>query len=220
MARLRGRGLGAGVALGTAAVVRVQGGIPMLPEAPERIARRLAARRPMETPEVILVAEEYRTALALLRSLPWGKVVGIVAGEAEAEAPVPGVPAVVQVPYLLDSIEDDVLMLVDATNGVVLADPSGMAIAQYQAEHSSIAPRRRLYLDDAHLPARTLDGRDIQVLARVETAEDVAQALDAGADALYVPAGAALLPDSDETGQRRSLRQLLSLTTGKPLLLA
>ncbi|HZT44328.1 MAG TPA: hypothetical protein VFA07_19335 [Chthonomonadaceae bacterium] len=220
MARLRGRGLGAGVALGTAAIVRIKGGIPMLPEVPPRIAERIAARRPMETPEVILVADDYRTALALFGSLPWGKVVGIVAGSADPDAPVPGVPAVVNVSYLLDAIEDDVLMLVDATQGVVLADPSGMAIAQYQAEHSSIAPRRRLYLDDAHLPARTIDGRDIQVLARVEMAEDIVQALDAGADALCVSLGTPLLPDTEETAQRRSLLSLLSLTTGKPVLLA
>ena len=219
MPRLRGRGLGAGVALGTAAVVRVKGGIPMLPEVPPRIAERLAARRPMETPEVILVADDYRIALALFRSLPWGKVVGIVAGDADPNAPVPGVPAVVNVPYVMDAIEDDVLMLVDAMQGVVLADPSGMAIAQYQAEHSSIAPRRRLYLDEAHLPARTIDGRDIQVLARVETEEDITQALDAGADALNVALGDPLLPDTEEAGQRRSLQKLLSLTTGKPLLL-
>lgn len=220
MARLRGRGLGAGVALGTAAIVRTKGGIPMLPEVPPRIAERLAARRPMETPEVILVADDYRTALALSGSLPWGRVVGIVAGSADPDVPVPGVPAVVNVPYVLDAIEDDVLMLVDATQGVVLADPSGMAIAQYQAEHSSIAPRRRLYLDDAHLPARTIDGRDIQVLAHVESAEDITQALDAGADALYVPVSTSLLPDAEEAALRRSLLRLLSLTTGKPLLLA
>src|SRR5690349_9264001 len=119
MARLRGTGLGAGMALGTAAVVRVRGGIPMTPEPPAALAAQIAQRRLTETPEVILVADDYRTGLALAGALSWAKVVGLAAGSAEPDAPVPPFPAVVNVAGLMDAMQDDMLMLVDAGRGIV-----------------------------------------------------------------------------------------------------
>src|SRR5262249_27033726 len=117
MAKLRGRGVGAGMAMGTAAGVGVAGGVPLLPEAPERIASLIAARRLTETPEVILVADDYRTALALAPSLSWAKVVGIASASAGAEAPVSSLPAVVDLSGLMSAAQDDVLLLVDASRG-------------------------------------------------------------------------------------------------------
>ncbi|HZO90129.1 MAG TPA: hypothetical protein VFB38_17505 [Chthonomonadaceae bacterium] len=221
MARLRGRGLGAGIALATAAVVRAHGGIPMAPEAPPRLAARTGFRRTSETPEVVLVAEDYRTALALTGRLSWAKVIGIAAETAEPDAPASDIPAVVNVPGLMEMVEDDMLMLVDATHGVVLVNPDGLAIAQYQAEYTNLAPRRRLYLESEHLPAQTLDGRAVQVLARVETADAVETALLEGADALYVPFDVPLLPASaSDAAQRRNLFALVERAAGKPLLLS
>ena len=220
MARLRGAGLGTGTVLGTAAVIRVRGGIPLMPEPPADIAERLALHRLTEKPEVILVADDYRTALVIAGALPWGTVTGIVAAYADADSPVPAVPAVVNVKDLMAQVDNGMLVLVDATRGVILADPDGMAVAHYQAEHDRIAPRRRLFLESVHLPARTLDGRTIQVAARVETPADITTALEEGADALYVPFQASLLPDSDDDRQRRNLFRLADLGAGKPLILS
>jgi hypothetical protein len=221
MARLRGTGLGAGMALGTAAVVRVLGGIPMLPEAPAPIAQLIATKRLVEIPEVILVVEEYRTGLTLAGALTWAKVVGIAAESADPGVPVPRFPAVVNVSNLMAVVEDEMLMLVDAERGVVLADPDPIAIAQYQAEHDHIAPRHRLYLEDVHLAAQTLDGRTVQVVARVTTEAEIAAAITGGADALYVPFDAPLLPaGGEERAQRRRLLAVTELAAGKPLLLA
>ena len=161
MARLRGTGLGAGMALGTTAVVRSRGGVALMPEVPARIADLIAARRLEETPEVILVADEYRTVRTVAESLPWAKVVGAVVAYAESDAPSPPFPVVANVPNLLETVADDVLTLVDATRGTVLIDPDPVALAQYQAEDANIAPKQRLFLEDVHLPAQTLDGRDI-----------------------------------------------------------
>jgi phosphotransferase system enzyme I (PtsI) len=209
------------MAMGTAAVVRVRSGIPMLPDVPARIAQLVATHRLTERPEVILVAEDYRTGLMLAGALTWAKVVGIATEIAEPGAPVTSVPAVVGVQDLLSVIEDEMLLLVDAERGVVLADPDPMAIAQYQAEHDHIAPRHRIYLEGVHLAAQTLDGRTLQVVARVTSEEELTEALDDGADALYVPFNAPLLPVKTEPGgQRRHLLDLTQSSAGKPLLLA
>ncbi len=221
MARLRGTGVGAGMALGAAAVVRVRGGIPMLPEVPVRIAELVAMRRLTEVPEVILAVEDYRTGLTLAGALSWARVVGIAAESAEPDARIPPFPAVVGVPNLMSVVEDEMLLLVDAERGVVLADPDPIAIAQYQAEHDHIAPRHRFYLESAHLAAQTLDGRTLQVVARVTSEEEVAEAIEDGADALYVPFNVPLLPATEDAqAQRYHLRTLTEQAAGKPLLLA
>lgn len=214
MAKLRGRGIGAGMALGTAAIVRLVSGIPMRPDPPERLAALIASRRLTETPEIILVAEDYRTALAIAPTIAWAKVVGIAAVSAEANAPVAPYPVVVELPDLMSAAQDDMLILVDATRGIALADPDPVYLGQYTAEHDRIAPKQRLYLDDSHQPAQTLDGRTIQVIAFTD--DNVEAVVESGPDALLVSLPLEFDPDI----QRRNLFQLVDRAAGKPLFLA
>jgi hypothetical protein len=213
MARLRGTGLGAGMAMGAAVVVRTRAGAAVLPEVPARVAALIATHRLTETPDVIVVAEEYRTALAMAGSLPWATVAGLAAERADPDAATPRVPAVVGVEGLMSAAADDVLILVDATRGVVLLDPDPVYLAQYTAEHDRVAPRNRLYLDEAHLPAGTLDGRAITVVAITDS--DVQSALTAGADALYH----ALPLTFDPAELRRNLSEVTRIAAGKPLII-
>ena len=220
MASLQGTGLGTGIALGTAAVVRLRNGFPLPPAIPPRIMEQLAKRRGEETPDIILVANDYATAVAIADSVRWGNVVGIAAVEG-ADAPLNETPAVVGVAGLLEAIEEDMLMVVDASRGVVVANPDGVAFAQYQTMRNNMAPKKRLYLDEGHLAAYTLDGRAVQVFAQVTTLDAIETAQANGADALYVPYGSPLLPaDADEDEQREALLQLILQAGGKPLLLA
>src|SRR5579875_1824967 len=215
MGYLRGVGIGTGVALGTSAVVRMRNGFPQVPTIPQRIMELLAKKRLNETPDVVLVADDLDMALTVARSLRWGRVVGIVASSPITEARATVVPGVV------DAIPDDMLVLVDAEQGVVIADPDGAVIAQYQAERENLAPRIRLYLDESHLPAETLDGHMVLVIAVAGSDEELADALEAGADMLYIPLDAELLPLNTEPQEQRSA--LLNLTlrcAGKALLIA
>ena len=174
MARLRGTGLGAGMAMGTAAVVRRTAGVYVMPEPPPRIASLEAKRRLTETPEIVVAAEEYSTAFAIAASLAWATVVGIVTERDAQDAAIPAFPAVVGVTGLMAAVSDDTLVLVDATRGVVLIDPDPIYLAQYTAEHDRIVPKNRIYLDEEHIPAQTLfpasEARivrsDIKTLAR------------------------------------------------------
>ncbi|CCW34568.1 hypothetical protein CWRG_00404 [Chthonomonas calidirosea] len=221
MGYLRGVGIGTGVALGTSAVVRMRNGFPQVPTIPQRIMELLAKKRLNETPDVVLVADDLDMALTVARSLRWGRVVGIVASSPITEARATVVPAVVDIPGVVDAIPDDMLVLVDAEQGVVIADPDGAVIAQYQAEREHLAPRIRLYLDESHLPAETLDGHMVLVIAVAGSEEELTDALEAGADMLYVPLDAELLPLNTEPQEQRSA--LLDLTlrcAGKALLIA
>src|SRR4051794_612975 len=101
MARLRGTGLGAGMAMGTAAVVSMRGGMPIAPGIPQRLVAQIAQHRLTETPEVIVVAEDYRTALAMTAAISWAKVVGIASERADPDAAVPPFPAVTGITGLM-----------------------------------------------------------------------------------------------------------------------
>jgi len=210
------------MALGTAVVVQMRDGLPTLPDPPERILRAATGvRRTSERPEVILVAEDYRTALALSGAVPWAKVAGIAASGGGVGASVPPFPVVVHAKGLMDIVQNDLLLLVDADSGVVFVDPNPVALAQYSAQHAHIAPKHRLYLDEEHQPALTIDGLQIQVVARMQEWKDIETALQQGVDALHLPLGSTLLPANlDEADLSRDLNRLIDLSAGKPLFIS
>lgn len=230
--RMRGEGIGAGTAIGAAAVVRLMSGVPLPPDIPPRILQERAGGRNSELPDVIVVAEEFRNALAISGAISWANVVGIAAERSET-SPLPcPFPAVIGLSNLLESVEDDMLLLLDAAAGVLLADPDPVAIAQYQAEAEHLAPKRRFFLEDAHLPAQTSDGHTIQVIARIQSLDDARIAAADGADIFYapideqsdngfmMPAGFLLPSDATETTLRLFLSELLEATSGKPLIIS
>lgn len=216
MIRLRGKPFGPGFALGSASILRAADGIPMLPAGLVAKLARSPRNVPIEPMEVILVADDYAAAASL--SLPWARVVGIAAAHVDTEAQPAGITAVVGIENLMESVPENALLLIDGDRGVVLVDPDGTALAAYQAERERIAPRRRIYLDYAHQPARTWDGREIHVLAQVRTLEEVETAVGNGADSLYVPADTPLLPAAaSDDEQYEHLQQLAEASVGKPV---
>jgi hypothetical protein len=221
MLRLRGKPLGGAgaIAFGSATVLRAPNDIPMLPA---RLVAQMARTRrdePIEPVEIVVVARDYDAASSL--ALPWARVVGIVVEYAREDADRPAVPAVSGIESVLEKIDDDALLLIDGERGIVLVDPDGTALAAYQAERERIAPRRRIFLDYSHQPAVSLDGREVRVLARVTSLEEVREALDNGADTLYVDSGPPLLgPDDDDSAHLETLLNLAEAAGGKPLTIA
>src|SRR5580700_180707 len=113
MPRIRGIGVGSGMAIGTAAVIREKNGIPVPPSIPDRIAMQIATHRLAETPEVVLIARDFTTALAISSSISWARVAAIASETAPDGAPVLPIPVVMGLRGLVDMVQDDVLVLVD-----------------------------------------------------------------------------------------------------------
>jgi hypothetical protein len=188
---------------------------------PARLVAQMArAQRdaPIEPVEIVVVAQDYNSARSLM--LPWARVVGIVAESSDEGAAFDGVPAVLGIDGLLSKIEDDALILIDGERGIVLVDPDGVALAAYQAERERIAPRRRFFLDYAHQPAVSLDGRPIRVLGSARNLDEVRQVLDSGADTLYISDSCPVLgPDVDDESHLDALLNFAEAAAGKPITL-
>jgi phosphotransferase system enzyme I (PtsI) len=220
MPRIRGVGLGSGMAIGTAAVIREKNGIPIPPSIPNRIAMQIATHRLAETPEVVLIARDFTTALALSSTITWARVAAIAAETTPSNAPVLPIPVVIGLPGLVDMVRDDVLVLVDAGSNFVFPDPDPIYLAQYTAEHDRVAPKRRINLDEAHYPAQTIDGQTVQVLALIDDpADQVRVAMEQGADALFLPYNSTL-HQAGENAQRKQMFAMIQEASGKPVILA
>jgi hypothetical protein len=203
------------MALGTAAVVRTQNGIALLPGMPAHVREDLVAKRTPDPPQIIVVAEEYTTALTAGIALDWAEVVGFVAQDGPENALAP-LPAVVGIHDPLSVIENEILLLVDAARGLVFTDPDPILIAQYQAEAENIAPKERLFLDDAHQAAKTIDGQTIPFVALAQQPDEIEQAMLEGADVICT----SLEAPFQTFEPRPTLRFLADHTFGKPIWLS
>lgn len=213
MARLRGTGVGAGLAMGTAAVVRVVNGIAIAPQPPLRLAMETSFHRSAELSEIIVIAPSLELAQAIALTISWAKTVGFAVEQISENPSVSTMPLVMGVQDLMEVAQDDVLTLLDASRGIVLTDPDPVYLAQYTAEHDKIAPKHRFSLDDEDQPAVTLDGRTIFVIANAAPSPLIAT--NSGADSLHFEVPADFLLDKDALIQE-TVRQ----TAGKPLIIS
>ena len=213
MARLRGTGIGAGLAMGTAAVVRVVNGIAIAPSPPQRLSNEIAFRRLSDLPEIILVCPNFEIAKAIAPSISWAKVAGYAIEHASDDLPVSATPLVIGVRDLMEFAQDDVLTLLDASRGIVLIDPDPVYLAQYTADHDKIAPKHRFSLDDEDQPAVTVDGRTILLITSAYPHPLLAT--NSGADALHFEVPADFLLDKESL-----ILEIVKQTGGKPLIIS
>ncbi len=220
MSRVIGIGLGAGVAMGTACIIHMRRGIALPPVPPANLLTDMRTQRNEDLPDIILVAENYEAVADLASSITWANVVGIVAETLGNAHPPFELPSVVNIPSVQDIVTDGMMTVVDGDRGVVVADPDGFALAQYQAELNSLAPRTRHFLDDVHMPAYTMDGRTILTLANVTNSEDAELAISNGADIISISTQSNIaLQDENELIQHDELLKILDAGAGKPILL-
>jgi len=96
-----------------------------------------------------------------------------------------GIPAVVGVgDGLADAVADGSALIVDGRNGRVLLDPSDAAIVEYRKELERLEQLDRELLRYVDLPAESRDGVRVLMLANIETAGEVADALAHGAEGI------------------------------------
>jgi len=116
-----------------------------------------------------------------------------------------GIPAVVGVGGLIDAMEKARLVIVDGFEGHILVDPDPALIQVYSLRAEEHRRRQEELLGLAHLPATTVDGHEVTLLANIDLVPEIAAAKAGGAEGiglfrsefLFLQA-APSLPDEEE----------------------
>jgi len=88
------------------------------------------------------------------------------------------IPAVVGLKYAGVHVAPGDGVIVDGTNGFVVIRPSATTLAEFRAEKQRLEERRQsLLMADADMPPRTLDGREIPLMANIELPVEVTHSL-------------------------------------------
>ena len=165
-------------------------------------------------PSDVVSLSRHHVAAIVVESLGHGSHAALLAREKS-------IPTVANVPGLLERVHDGDELLVDAARGEVVIAPDVDMRAEFEERLSSRQATLAYLIGACHAPARTLDGVLVAVEANLGTAEDVALALDGGADGvglfrieqLYL--GRELPPTEEELFD--ALRALATPLRDKPL---
>jgi len=212
MVTLEGRTLRAGVAAAVAAVVDARHGMAgVSPALLAEGAKALKAMLPIQDyPEAVVVCDT--AALGLSVRIPGVNTVG-VAAESDADAPGldPQVPCVVGLANLLRTVREGDMVIIDGGKGIVHIDPDLDTIVHYQQIEQQATTGSPVYIGAEHLPARTPDGEIVAVYAYVTEKDELAAALDQGADGVIVSR------PGWESGSYDDLVEIMRSAAGKPI---
>ena len=131
------------------------------------------------------------------------------------------IPAVVGMRSARRLIQDDDILIVDGTRGVLIVDPDERILEEYRLKRSERLLERSKLKRLRTARARTLDGVDISLFANIELPQDVEQVREAGADGVglfrteFLFMNRDELPDEDE--QYDTYRSIVRTLAGKPL---
>ncbi len=92
-----------------------------------------------------------------------------------------GIPAVVGARASSQLVRQDDWIIIDGDAGVVVVDPSPIILAEYQLKQRQFIQNRLQLSGVRDLPAVTLDGQVIHLLANIERPDDTAAAMASGA---------------------------------------
>lgn len=134
-----------------------------------------------------------------------------------------GIPAVVALSDITTDVAGSELLIVDGTNGIVVANPDGETIERYhtrQNEYQRLQSRLRRLRDE---PSVTRDGVPIQLLANIEVPEEARAAIESGAEGIGLYRTELLFLSSPhvptEEEQFEAFRDVMQASGGKPVVI-
>lgn len=94
------------------------------------------------------------------------------------------IPAVVGLESATELVQAGDLLIVDGNTGEVIINPDDSAIIHYQEKHLQREKYKSAIARISHLPAETLDGHKVAVMANIEFLEEVTAARDYGGEGI------------------------------------
>jgi phosphotransferase system enzyme I (PtsI) len=131
------------------------------------------------------------------------------------------IPAVVGLHHIRQLVEEDELLIIDGTRGVVIVAPDERIVEEYRLRRSELELERSKLNRLKDTPATTLDGEAVMLLANIEGPKDLGQVKAVNADGVglyrteFLFIGRDALPDEDE--QYEAYRAVLKSMPGKPV---
>ena len=131
------------------------------------------------------------------------------------------IPAVVGLHRIRDLVEENELIIIDGTLGIVIVDPDEAIVEEYRLRRTELELKRSRLKLLRDTPANTLDGRFISLLGNIEGPGDVAQIKSVNADGVglyrteFLFMGREDLPGEDE--QFEAYRAVVKPLAGKPV---
>jgi len=132
-----------------------------------------------------------------------------------------GVPAVVALGAARTLLRDGDMVIVDGEAGVLLVNPPPRVVAEYRARQADYARERATLATLRDVPAITLDGVVVSMLANIELPDEAQAAIDAGAEGIglfrseFLFMGRDDLPDEDE--QYEAYASVVRTMAGRPV---
>ena len=187
----------------------------------------LAEPRSAEERNLIVVAHDLSPAdMILFKRHQFGGFVtdaGGVTSHTAILARSLNIPAIVGLHQARQTIREGELLIVDGAQGVLVVDPDPIVLAEYQLRQSQIELERKKLRRLKSTPAATLDAEPVGLYANIELPQDVAQALEAGAEGIglfrteFLFMNRKDLPSEDE--QFEAYREVAAALEGRPVVL-
>jgi phosphotransferase system enzyme I (PtsI) len=187
----------------------------------------LAEPRSAEERNLIVVAHDLSPAdMILFKRHQFGGFVtdaGGVTSHTAILARSLNIPAIVGLHQARETIREGELLIVDGAQGVLVVDPDPIVLAEYQLRQSQIELERKKLRRLKSTPAATLDAEPIELYANIELPQDVAQALEAGAEGIglfrteFLFMNRKDLPSEDE--QFEAYREVAAALERRPVVL-
>jgi phosphotransferase system enzyme I (PtsI) len=189
-------------------------------------ARKLTKRKTAAADDdLIVVANDLSPADTIqFKSLKIGGFVTDLGGSTSHTAIVArslAIPAVVGMQHARPLIQDDDLLIVDGTRGVLIVDPDSGVLEEYRLRKTALELDRSKLKRLVTGRSRTLDGADIELHANIELPQDAESAREVGADGVglfrteFLFMNRDELPDEDE--QFEAYRSVVKALAGKPV---
>lgn len=92
------------------------------------------------------------------------------------------IPSVIALGYARQLVNEDELIIVDGSNGVIIVAPDDVILAEYRRRLREFRSLKRQLNKLKHTAARTLDGVNIELMTNIESVDDIKFLHKLGAD--------------------------------------
>ena len=94
------------------------------------------------------------------------------------------IPAVLGLENATRVIQNDDIIIVDGTAGIVIVNPTDQTLIQFEERKDRYEAYKAGIARDSHLPAETTDGVLFQIMGNIELPEEVVSVIDYGGDGI------------------------------------